>query len=294
MPDIKAQTADGNVHVFPDGTAPEVIDRVIKQYVASKATIPTEKQAAATPPIAPINQGVVKPMDPSPYHEAWAGQKSTLGPTVDKALAPVGKFLTDPRAQMVMGMSGGAASEDVATTVMNEITKLGADVKASLPAAKAAQGFQDVHLVAKDLPVDATQARKLAQIAAKEAEFGGTPPKVITEFLKRTEDPTNPITYAEARKFYSNASRLSDAEAGATNPTMRRHMARFTRALGPAIENTTEQVGKLDTYKDAMKNYKTAMRLKAGAEFIKKHAVKGAVIGAVGAAGAGLYEATKK
>lgn len=34
MPDIQAQTADGVIHSFPDGTAPEVMDKAIKKYVS--------------------------------------------------------------------------------------------------------------------------------------------------------------------------------------------------------------------------------------------------------------------
>src|SRR5579859_3244538 len=42
MPDITANAPDGTKHVFPDGTDPAVIDRVMKQYItgAKPATTP--------------------------------------------------------------------------------------------------------------------------------------------------------------------------------------------------------------------------------------------------------------
>jgi hypothetical protein len=51
MPDIQAQTPDGVTHIFPDGTPPEVVDRAIKGYLASKSS--PEAQALANPPITP-------------------------------------------------------------------------------------------------------------------------------------------------------------------------------------------------------------------------------------------------
>lgn len=38
MPDITANAPDGTKHVFPDGTDPAVIDRVMKQYITGKAS----------------------------------------------------------------------------------------------------------------------------------------------------------------------------------------------------------------------------------------------------------------
>jgi hypothetical protein len=249
---------------------------------ARPAAVPTEKQAASTPPIAPVNKDIIKPVsrdvaiDPIENIKTKLNQSPTME-KIGKAVAPVEKLLSGPHGQDIMlGMGSAGTMEDVATTVMREIASMGHEVRASLPAAKAAQAFQDVHMVARDLPVDTSQATKLANLAAQEKEFGGSPPKVITEFLKRVEDP-KPLTYAEARKYYSNASRLSDAEEGATNAVMRRHMTRFTKALGQSIENTVESTGQLDTYKSAMSNYKTAMRLRDTAKFIKEHAVKGAI-----------------
>lgn len=48
MPDIQAQTADGVIHSFPDGTPPEVVNRAVNQYLASKTTDSLTRQTQAT------------------------------------------------------------------------------------------------------------------------------------------------------------------------------------------------------------------------------------------------------
>jgi hypothetical protein len=55
MPDIQAQTPDGVIHSFPDGTAPEVITGAIKKYLGVSAR-PSEAQQVADRPgkVAPI------------------------------------------------------------------------------------------------------------------------------------------------------------------------------------------------------------------------------------------------
>ena len=52
MPDIQAQSADGVLHSFPDGTKPEVVDRVMKQYAMAGPQKPSEAQQvqAGLPP----------------------------------------------------------------------------------------------------------------------------------------------------------------------------------------------------------------------------------------------------
>lgn len=48
---IKAQSADGSIHEFPDDTKPDVVDRAMKQYAQEKTTTaaPTETPKAETP-----------------------------------------------------------------------------------------------------------------------------------------------------------------------------------------------------------------------------------------------------
>lgn len=56
MPDIQTQSADGVTHSFPDGTKPEVIDRVMKEYAQSK--IPGVPSSGLPQPAKPIPAGL--------------------------------------------------------------------------------------------------------------------------------------------------------------------------------------------------------------------------------------------
>lgn len=94
MPDIKAQTADGNIHVFPDGTKPEVIDRVIKQYVSSRDTM-TEAGAAAAPLVAPVAPG------------AFQQTPESIGAQMQTSKAPAA-IRTTAAALPVVGGTAGA------------------------------------------------------------------------------------------------------------------------------------------------------------------------------------------
>lgn len=53
MPDIEAHTPDGTIHSFPDGTPDDVVDKVVKEYISTKAQkVPSESEALARPPQA--------------------------------------------------------------------------------------------------------------------------------------------------------------------------------------------------------------------------------------------------
>src|SRR5277367_1944597 len=49
MPDITANAPDGTKHVFPDGTDPTVIDRVMKQYITGGPSTTTPSGAEPQP-----------------------------------------------------------------------------------------------------------------------------------------------------------------------------------------------------------------------------------------------------
>lgn len=58
---IKAQSADGSVHEFPDDTKPDVIDRVMKEYATVKPpTAPKDERSAVGDFFKSIPGGVVK------------------------------------------------------------------------------------------------------------------------------------------------------------------------------------------------------------------------------------------
>lgn len=126
----------------------------------------------------------------------------------------------------------------------------------------AGELFSKVGAAAKGLPVDVAQPGNLALEAQELSKQGNSMPKVIRDFINRTTDPNKPpLTYEEARQFYSSASRLSANEASRLSPVMSRQVNKFRAALNESIADTTDQAGKLDEYVDAMKEYRRASQI---------------------------------
>ena len=156
------------------------------------------------------------------------------------------------------------------------------------PTGRAAEKFNQVMKVAKDAHIDTNAPGDIALKIAKNAERGGVKPKVITNFLARVTDPKKgPLTYEEARGFYTNATRLTAPErrklAGA--PDVKRMLGQFANELNESIRSAIKPHGQLENYDQAMKGYHRAKAAGRTVESIKKSLKKNIqpfVAGAVG------------
>ena len=100
----------------------------------------------------------------------------------------------------------------------------------------------------------------------KEAsDTGSTLPSVINKFATRIADlDKGPLTYKEARQFYSNVSDLSASEKMAAKGKDLRLLQLFKHALGDTISQTAESAGRLQDYQNAMSEFAKSQRLKEG------------------------------
>jgi hypothetical protein len=134
----------------------------------------------------------------------------------------------------------------------------------SLPGAtfeRAKAGFRDVASTANPAVVDTSVPGNTALEIQKMAASGGSQPKVIRDFVTRVTDPNKgPLTFEEARKFYTNASRLSADESQRLTPDMKRMVGQFRADLDGAITNAAASKGKGPQYTKAMKDYRRASR----------------------------------
>ena len=150
--------------------------------------------------------------------------------------------------------------------------------------AKAGALFNEAKGAAGDIPIDLSAPGNTALKIQELSQSGGSMPKVIRDFIRRTTDPNKqPLTYNEARDFYSNASRISADEAQRLTPVMKRQLAQFTNDLGQSISGAADQAGVLPQYRGAMKQYRQAAKLEDLKYSMKDNAIK---IG-LGAAGTG-------
>lgn len=139
--------------------------------------------------------------------------------------------------------------------------------------------------------VDPNAAGQVALQTQKLAESGGQMPKVVKDFLKRVTDPAKPpLSFAEARDFYSNATRLSADEFNKMTGPMKRQIGQFTEALGGSIQDAATKAGYGDEFSSAMQEFRRASQIsgavKAGAKFAGKSIAAGTV-------GYGTYELVK-
>lgn len=231
QPDAKSQAPTENPITAPlskatsIGPAPGILDRLRAGQVPGLDEFEAGRQSAGNP--VPGTTGLAPP----PTLAGRAGQMA-------------GVLTKGPAAQALTGT-------------------MAPEVESPIPsAARAGRKFEDVLAAAKDVPI-APGGPVTAAMRGKElASRGGTLPKVLRDFVRRSSDvDAPPITYQEARDFYTN-SRLAMSEYLATKPNMWRQVTVFKNALDEAVEGAANTVGKAADYRDAMTEYAHAMKMK--------------------------------
>ncbi len=232
-----------------------------------------------------------------PFRKAWDEIKGGL-----TAAQPGGGLTPQPttlgNAAEFAGMAGSTiANLAVPTEGANAAGATSAAISKALPArriAQAGQAFKDLTGTIGDHSVAMTDrlAGSLADI--KDAvDTGSQLPSVINKFVTRIADmEEGPLTYKEARQFYSNVSSLSASERMATKGNDLRLIQEFKHALGETISNTAEDAGRLEQYQGAMRDFANAKQAQGRVETITDVAKKAAIRAALGGIGGGAgYEA---
>jgi hypothetical protein len=175
----------------------------------------------------------------------------------------------------------------------------GAIAKRMVPnVASAAQKFEEVGNVAKDVPVSLTNSSEAAiklMDWQKKTQLGPT----INKFLNRVTSPNQgPLTYDEARGFYKILGRLSADEASKLPDPVKYDLTQMVRGLKQDIGDAAGTVGKGDQYYSAMQEFSKAKKLEDLKASLVKYGVKpaiGAGAATVGAkAGYDFYNNMKK
>lgn len=200
----------------------------------------------------------------------WLESKATTG-----SQAGAGEFMESAPLGILRAAKGGAelgsspwqATKDIVGGGAQAMTMPGmvlapegAEAAAmTIPStARAGRKLEEVLGVARDVPINAAGPTQEAFRGKEIASRGGRLPKILGDFVRRTKDPeAEPITYKEARDFYTNA-RLAMSEYLATKPNMWRQVTIFKNALGEALQAAATQAGKGPEYKSAMMEYRRA------------------------------------
>ena len=223
-----------------------------------------------------------------------------LGPTAaqpGEGLKPQPTALGN--AAQFVGMAGSTAAGLMGPT---EGASAAEAVSKALPTTStqgASQAFQELKGTIGTHSVAMTDrlANSLADI--KDAvDTGSTLPSVINKFVTRIADTDEgPLTYKEARQFYSNVSTLSASEKMATKGNDLRLLQEFKHALGETIGDTADNAGRLQQYQGAMSDFANAKQWQGRADIVKNVAKKAVIRtiegGLATAGGYGVWRALK-
>lgn len=168
--------------------------------------------------------------------------------------------------------------------------------EAAAPSATVARAGKALRLFTQanaTKPINVGPAADVALQGHELAAAGGQLPKVFRNFLQRVSDPAGqPMTIDEARRFVSNASRMSVDEMSRMTDQMRGLMGKFTGELHGAIGDAS---GDAQTYYNALKSYSQAKGYQSTVDALRKFlatkAGQAATGAALGAGGAAAYKA---
>jgi len=155
-------------------------------------------------------------------------------------------------AQIPAAFMGGPATEAGAETVAAASGKVFGD------AGKAGALFNKVAAAAKETPIEVSDAMYGALKEAKALADTGAKglPRVVTKFFNRVSDVDEELTWEEARRFYSNVSRLSSNEYQSMAPQMAAAVSKFARAFDDSLRAAAEASGVGDEYSQAMQLFR--------------------------------------
>ena len=201
--------------------------------------------------------------------KTWQGTKDVVGGGLEAAQIPAS----------FMGGEGAEAGATAATNV-------GSKVFGS--AEHAGQLFDAVRVAAKDQPIELSDQVYDALQNIKQLSDAGAKgvPRVASKLANRLNNVDQEFYWDEARRFYTNISRLSANEYASMAPQTQRAVGQLGRALGDVLQTTAEGVGKGEEYSQAMQEYaraKSWQQFGADAwQFVKKAAPYAAGVGAGG------------
>lgn len=169
------------------------------------------------------------------------------------------------------------------------------EVNAELPTTqKAGRILEELEQVAGKIPINVNPPGRVAMEMFANSEAGSYLPPVVRRFLSRATNPEKgPLTYSEARKFYSNATALSADESSRMKAPIRRLLGQFTQSLGDSLWEAAQSVGKGKDYNKAMRMYHRAAQVRDYTQRVAPKLAKAAAAGALAGAGYKAYETFK-
>ena len=152
----------------------------------------------------------------------------------------------------------------------------------------AGQAFQAVSKAVGDHPVEVTNdlSTSLMRYIQLAENGNGRSPGVQKLFARLTSPDKGPLTFDDARDFYSALGRLTANEKMSLSPVMQRQVGQVWNDLGDAIGQTADRGGQLPKFQGAMQEYRSLMNWRGAKDAAWELAKKAAVASIPGAAAA--------
>jgi len=203
---------------------------------------------------------------------------------INQSADPTGTY-----AKVAQETAGQGAAQAVTALAGEGLGAVAPKLATSLSTTRAGKLFEGVEQVAGKVPINIQSPGRVALKIQQLADSGASMPQVIRKFLVRVTNPNKgPLTFSEARQFYSNASRLSRDEMNRLTPAMKYNVVEFTKELNSSLEQTAGRVGQSQAYENAMNAYRRAAKVRDIKKNFRTKVVPAAAKGAAAAAGAGL------
>ena len=172
-------------------------------------------------------------------------------------------------------ISGGASMLDAAPGVIAR--GLG------ISRVRAGQNIARATEAARHVPLDVEATGKAGLRAMELQQAGATMPRVASRFMSRITDPeAGPLTFGEARDYYSNLSRMSSNDYSRMAPTMQRQIQQMRAALHDALVQGADTVGEGQRYAGAIREYRRGSQAAEHGRKLLTRAGKATVGGAGG------------
>lgn len=196
---------------------------------------------------------------------------------INQSPDPTGHYLN--AAEDTASQGAGQALATLGTAGVSESIP---EIRAAVPSTeRAGAALQDIKSTVGDVPINTAKPGNTALDIYTQSQRGATLPSSVGKLVRRLTAPDSPpMTYAEAKDFQSNISKLSADEQMKLNPNTRRLVGKLNQDLKSSLEDAADTAGKGQQFQDAMKEYHNAMRIKGWSESAIDAAWKAALTGA--------------
>lgn len=251
-----------------------------KQYDLEGDHPPSEAEArsaiggtapkTATPPPASATIGMMQPStakgDPEPSTAEnlrntlqWGGKviAGMMGMNAPGVISPGIDAVENPKTTLATAAVPLAAQKLV--QAVPGVVEAGKRLR-GVSSARAVTNLQESSAAAKGVPLNDTGVWKEGTRAQELVARGSKPAGAVTKLMNRIGDVNaEPLTFEEARDYYSNISRLSANEFNSLNSTMQRQVGAVKQALHEALTDAAGTVGKGEQYAKGIKEYGDSM-----------------------------------